>query len=411
MAGTVVNRGNNRWELRISMGYDANGKQIRKTKRVEATSARAAKKELDEFYLEIMSRPNGGKSEEMLFKELAKIWETRHNAKKSVNTRYSQNLILARHILPTFQNRRLCDITGDSILDYLEDLRKYHSEGKATRSQDGRLSATTIHKCFKLLNHILRKAVDWKYLTRNPCEDIPHDEWPKPDYHHYPVWEEEDLGRFIQVLESLPETATTIKHKTMFYLALISGVRKGEMSALTWEDVDWKKCAIRINKAFKYVTGKIVEISKPKTESSVRTVFVDEYVLELLKKHKKNQDRYLANKGYENPHGYIFLAVRLRNEELVPVSPACLSNWLKHICAKYDLPRITVHSLRHMAATYALNHGASLTTVQSMLGHTNIRTTSIYLHPLESKKRESAQIMSNRLKALREQSEEEDKSS
>jgi len=54
-----------------------------------------------------------------------------------------------------------------------------------------------------------------------------------------------------------------------------------------------------------------------------------------------------------------------------------------------------------MAATYALNHGAALTTVQSMLGHTNIRTTSIYLHPLEFQKKETAQIMSNHLQSLR----------
>lgn len=55
-----------------------------------------------------------------------------------------------------------------------------------------------------------------------------------------------------------------------------------------------------------------------------------------------------------------------------------------------------------MAATYALNHGAALTTVQSMLGHTNIRTTSIYLHTLDKQKREAAQIMSNHLEELRE---------
>ena len=72
------------------------------------------------------------------------------------------------------------------------------------------------------------------------------------------------------------------------------------------------------------------------------------------------------------------------------------------------MPHITVHSLRHMAATYALNHGAALTTVQSMLGHTNIRTTSIYLHPLDKQKRETAQIMSSRLQALREDTDGEE---
>ena len=66
MAGTVINRGNNKWELRISLGYDAQGKQIRRSKRVTATSMRAAKKALDEFYLEITAMPQGGE-EKMLF--------------------------------------------------------------------------------------------------------------------------------------------------------------------------------------------------------------------------------------------------------------------------------------------------------------------------------------------------------
>ena len=139
---------------------------------------------------------------------------------------------------------------------------------------------------------------------------------------------------------------------------------------------------------------------------------MDEYVIELLRRHQENQVRYLQNKGYENPHGYIFLAVRLRNEELVPEAPSCFYMWLKRICRNHNLPHITVHSLRHMAATYALNHGAALTTVQSMLGHTNIRTTSIYLHPLETQKKETAQSMSNHLKDLRMgNSEQKDESS
>ncbi|MBR3654881.1 MAG: tyrosine-type recombinase/integrase [Elusimicrobia bacterium] len=97
----------------------------------------------------------------------------------------------------------------------------------------------------------------------------------------------------------------------------------------------------------------------------------------------------------------------MRNDELVPVSPSCLGMWLNKLCQENNIPNITVHSLRHMAATYALNHGAALTTVQSMLGHTNIRTTSIYLHPLEFQKKETAQILSNHLNDLRKPKKEE----
>lgn len=406
MAGTVINRGNNKWELRISMGYDANGKQIRKTKRVTATSVRAARKALDEFYLEVMSTPQGKTGDQMTFGELVKIWEVRHNSKKALTTRSTQTRILKAHVMEEFQDIKLKSITEDKIRRYIEHLRTIHSTYN-TKSNEGKLSDTTVQKCFKILNHILKKAVDWKYLSKNPCDDIPHDEWTKPNYHHYPVWEEDDLQRFLRILETLPESPRNIKHKAMFYIALISGARKGELNALTWDDIDWINCTIHVNKAPKYINKDEVEISKPKTESSVRTIYIDEYVISLLQKHKENQEQYLSVKGYENPNGFIFLAARLRNDELVPVTPTCLRIWMHKICKEHHLACITVHSLRHMAATYALNHGAALTTVQSMLGHTNIRTTSIYLHPLDAQKRKTAQIMSNHLKTLRDQSADE----
>lgn len=98
----------------------------------------------------------------------------------------------------------------------------------------------------------------------------------------------------------------------MFYLDLLTGARKSELIALTWEDIDWKNSMIHINKAQKYVNSQNVEISAPKTSESVRSLYVDAYVLDLLRQHRENQLKYLRNKGYENPHGYIFLAIRLR---------------------------------------------------------------------------------------------------
>ena len=69
--------------------------------------------------------------------------------------------------------------------------------------------------------------------NQNPCDDIPKDEWLKPNYQHYPIWEEKDLQKFLKILEKLPETPRNIKHKTFIYISLISGARKGEVSALT----------------------------------------------------------------------------------------------------------------------------------------------------------------------------------
>lgn len=397
---SVINRGKNRWELRVYIGQDESGKKIRKTKRIHATSKRAAEKELDKFKFELQQQADTIYADKITFGDFAKIWDTNHNSRLALSTRESQRGMLHNRIMDEFKGKRLKSITEDDVRAFIRKLRAT-GMNQNPNAKEGKLSETTVYKHFKLLRHMFSKAVEWNFLLENPCNTIPTNEVPKPNYQHYPILQEHQLKRFLQVVDDLPDTPTELKHRLMLYFALMTGVRKGELSAVTWNDNDWENQKIYIHQSQTYVNAKCTEIVKPKTEKSVRVVYVDEYVMELLSQHKAIQEKYLKNKGYENPKGYIFLAVRLRNDELVPVSPSCLNAWITKICKKNHLPHITVHSLRHMAATYAVNEGAVLTTVQAMLGHTNIKTTSIYLHALEVRQKETTQKLSQCFSALR----------
>lgn len=405
MAGTVINRGNNHWELRLSLGYNK-GKQIRKTKRVVATSQRAAQKELDKFCWTVMHSPYDKSDGKITFGEFAAVWEERHNAKKALTTRMSQSAVLQDRVMDFFKGIPLKKITAEMVVEFVDSLRQPNLN-KNHKTSGGFLSDTVIYKNYKLVNHMMNKAVEWKFIGKNFCDDIPKDERPKPNYHHYPIWQEDQLQEFLRIIEALPDSPRELKHKTMFYLALISGMRKGELSAITWHDICWNECMVTVDKAQKYINSKNVEISKPKTPESVRELYLDEYVIGLLQQHKTNQEKYLKWKNYENPQGYVFLAVRLRNEKVVPVSPSCLYIWLNKVSKENGLPHIAVHSLRHMAATYALNNGAPLTAVQTMLAHTSIRTTAIYLHPLDAQRKQTAGVLSKHLKELRSKNEQE----
>lgn len=398
MKGSVISKGKNRWELRISAGYK-DGKQIRHTKTIQAKSKKAAEQALPAFYAEVMNTPKAPStpnSSDITFRKFAAIWEQRHNQYLALNTRTMQTRLLRNRIMKFFGRKALSQIDGQTILDFIAMLKK--SRKKTARAL---LSATGVHKHFTLVKLMLNKAVEWNYLEKNPCYDIPFKAWPKPKYKRHSIWQENDLQVFLNYLDSLPDTPVNIKHKAMFYLYLLSGARRGEICALTWPDIDYEKCGIWITKSETYISREVYEISEPKTEASTRFLYVDEYIMSLLKKHRKFQLQYLAKKQYSNPDKYVFLAVRRKHGKLVPICPNAIYQWLQTTIQKIGLPRIGIHSLRNMAATYSLNNGAALTTVQSMLGHTNIRTTSLYLHPLESKKRENANILSKQLHALR----------
>jgi integrase len=399
MAGSIINRGNNKWELRVSNGYDANGKQRRLTKRITATSKRAAQKELDKWYLETKTNALPADGGKIIFGKFAEVWETRHNSKLGITTRTRHLELLNNRILPAFYGIKLQKLSKNMIVDFLDTLRQPGLNRYNT--VDGKLSDATIHAHFKLINHILNKAVEWNFISSNPCDLIPKGERPRPHYKRLPIWNESELKNFLDIISQLEDTQTEVKHKLMFHLALLTGARKGEFSALTWDCVDWEEKSIYINKASKFIRDTEEEIDKPKTEGSVRKLYIDDYIVGLLRQHKKYQDMYLEKNSYENTEQFVFLASCRHKGKLVSVSKNCLYQWMDKLCKEHGLGHITVHSLRHMAATYALNYGAPLTTVQTMLGHTNIRTTSIYLHDVEEKRKEAAEILSDHLGALR----------
>lgn len=388
---SIINRGPNRWELRVYIGKDEKGRSLRRCKRVKAKSRRAAEKELRKFQAELSLEKSHKQSAPITFEDFAKMWDENHNRNLAMMTAVHQRQLVNGRIMDYFKRKYMHEITADDIRYFVDELRR-------EKLDDGKLlSETMVYKNFKLLRHILCKAVEWNVISRNPCDQLRPKEIPKPDYHHYPILQRWELQRLLKAVDATPDSYTGIKHKLMFYITLITGVRKGELCALTWDCVDWEHATISVDKSEKYVSAKVTEVSKPKTKSSIRHVYVDNKILKLMHEYRELQRLMLSRKNYTNPGHFIFLATRLRHGEVVPMSPNAFNSWLTKLCRVNELPHITVHSLRHMAATYSLNNGASLTTVQAMLGHTNIRTTSIYLHPLEVDRKQAAEKLSQNI--------------
>ena len=357
MAGSLISRGNNKWELRVSAGYDENNKQRRFTKTVYARSKKEAQTQLATYYLEVTGRLATDKA--ITFSEFVTYWEHRYSKKVGKITMVNYQQMLKDRLLPAFGFMRIDKIKGEDVLRFMDQLCEDDTR-LDTRHQKG-LSSVTIMKHFKLLKLLFNKACEWKYLSKNPCADVPKDMLVKATSEHYPIWNREELHKFLGILEELPVTLPNVKNKLMFYIALTTGARKGEFLGLTWDCVDLESCSLNINKAMKFVSGEKPALGTPKTKASIRTLYFDDYVKKLIQT-------------------YI---------------------WLKRMCKKHQMPRIAVHSLRAMAATYALISGMPLNMVQAMMGHTDISTTSIYLRDVQDERKSAVALLSNQFEALR----------
>ena len=167
-----------------------------------------------------------------------------------------------------------------------------------------------------------------------------------------------------------------------FYLELVSGLRKGELTALLWSDLDIQNRTISVSKQYVKNPNGELTLTRPKTETSARKVSIPQEAVDLLiSEHDKHPD---------NP--YMFPSP-ITGEMYYPDS---IVNLHKKTLKDAGLPHIRFHDLRHTFATLALQNGVDVKTVSSMLGHYDAGfTLRTYTHATRQKQDEAAQTMGN----------------
>ena len=163
----------------------------------------------------------------------------------------------------------------------------------------------------------------------------------------------------------------------MYYIELATGLRRGELLGLKWQDIDWKNGIIKVRRQVARVDGEIVE-APLKTKNSYRAVTISQQAIEVLKIQKRNtNDEYV----FPSPNGG-------------PISPDSVNNMLKRVLARAGIPKVRFHDLRHTFATIALQSGVDIKTVSSMLGHFSAGfTLDTYAHVTTSAQKEAAETM------------------
>lgn len=289
------------------------------------------------------------------------------NVRTATANRYE--LIIEQYTVPRIGNIKLKKLTTRHLQKLYKELLE-NGRIHIGNNQDKGLSTTTVHSVHLMLHAALDRAVKERLIPRNPCEDCVV---PKPRKLDMKILSPEQIGAYL-------EAAQRRELLPMFYLELVSGLRKGELVAQRWNDVDLQNRTISVSKQYVRNPDGSLELTRPKTENSVRLVSIPQTAVDLLsQEHNKHPD---------SP--YLFPSP-ITGEMYHPDS---VVNLHKKILKDAGLPHIRFHDLRHTFATTALQNGVDVKTVSSMLGHFDAGfTLRTYTHATRQKQDEAAQTM------------------
>jgi integrase len=245
------------------------------------------------------------------------------------------------------------------------------------------LSVATLRRIHATLTSALNTAVRRGLIERNPAATV---ELPPVRRPKVVTWTAEDLGRFLD--------ATKQDRLHLLYLLLgLVGLRRGEVVALRWTDLDLNRGLLRIERAAVKVAGRAV-IGPPKSASGERTVAVDDETCRRLQWHRARQrlETLRATGAITTPE------LVFTTPAGAPLDPTYVSRHFDRLITRHGLPRSRLHDLRHTSASIGLASGESLLEVSRRLGHSSISLTAdTYSHisPLVAK--ESAERLAQQV--------------
>ena len=275
--GSIRKRSDGRWEGRYTVGYDENGKV--KMKNVLGKTQAEVKEKLKEK-IEEAKVLDVSKSESYTVAEWAALWFEVY-AKPNIRERTADyyNRYITKHIVPCLGDIKLNKLTGRQIQKMYNDLLDHGRERVSQKEKNPGLSGTYVHGVHVMLHNCLNRAVKERLLVRNPADDVIV---PKIDKKEMKILPPEQVKAYLKA-------ASVRGVLPLFYLELTSGLRKGEIAALLWSDLDVENCTLSVTKQLMSSRDGELKITQPKTATSVRLISLPQETVELLKEeHSKH---------------------------------------------------------------------------------------------------------------------------
>ncbi|QAB23406.1 site-specific integrase [Lactiplantibacillus plantarum] len=381
MRGSIRRRGN-RWYYAYE-GPTIDGKRQRIEHvggRTREEAERALRKAIDEF-------ERGGvviKLTEMSVADYFDYWHENFVVKTlKYNTQTNYRNIINNYIKPDIGMYRMKSIGPASIQKFVNDL------------PTDKLSKHTIEIIVSVLRKGFKMAVfPYQLIKENPANYIVKPTNNNDDEITQQAARDKlkiiNMGQFKQILALVPES-------NPLYLPLIisfnTGLRRGEVSGLTWDNIDFDNKTLTVNKQM-IMKKKEFDVTSPKTKASYRTIAVGNSLLTVLKRfrtyQKENKVRY-GQFYFDSP----FVCTKQNGK---PITPSVIKYYTTKLSRELDFP-FNFHSLRHTHATMLLENGAKYKEIQQRLGHSRISTTlDTYSHVTNKMKRDTVDIFENMLK-------------
>lgn len=283
--------------------------------------------------------------------------------------------------------KNIVPMLGAKALKHLRatDISTAYSTALASGRRDGvgGLSPRSVVHIHRVLKQALSQAVTWELIARNPCPAKAPKAVPKPMQTY-------DIAQTAKLLDELRETRLFVP----VVLAVLCGLRRGEIAALQWQHVSLDAAQLAIRQSAEQ-TRSGVRYKEPKS-GQARTVALSATVVEELRAHRLRQAQELLRLG-KRPADNTFVCGREDGEPLQPNS--FTADWARKI-ATTSLPRLRFHDLRHAHATHMLSSGVHPKVASERLGHSKIGITlDLYSHVLPNMQADAAAIVDGALRA------------